>query len=106
MELENTSIISSRGRKIMPSLRALEHAEYLKGCPVRRARVKKCIIAIPDIYMEIAEIDFTNTFVRSGFELKNHPEFSPFCINYKTHLGQCNNLNDLVTLEKIYKVGF
>jgi nicotinate-nucleotide pyrophosphorylase len=61
MDTENTSIISSRGRKITPSLRALEYAEYLKGCPVRRARVKKCISAIPDTHMDFAEMDFKNT---------------------------------------------
>lgn len=57
-------------------------------------------------FLENSEIDFTNAFVRSGLHIKNHPDYSPFCINYKTHLGQNNNIDDLVNLEKIYKVGF
>jgi hypothetical protein len=80
--------IKSRGIKYM--------SDFLNQCP-----------AVTDYsFLENSEIDFTNTFVRYGLEIKNHPEFSPFCINYTTHLGQRNNLNELVNLEKIYKVGF
>jgi hypothetical protein len=60
MEHKNASVSTRCGRKITPSLRALEYAEYLKGCPARRARVKKCINTIPDIAMDIVEMDFKN----------------------------------------------
>lgn len=57
--------------------------------------------------LEQYEIDFTNRFVRSGLEIKNHPSYSPYCLNFETHSGQKSNY--IVTdksLETIYKVGF
>ena len=55
----------------------------------------------------IYEIDFTNTFVRSGMEIKNHPSYSPYCLNFQSHAGQKSNyvINN-EELEVIYKVGF
>lgn len=57
--------------------------------------------------LEKYEIDFTNTFVRSGMEIKNHPSYSPYCLNFQSHAGQKSNyvINN-EELEVIYKVGF
>lgn len=58
------------------------------------------------------EIDFTNTFVKLGMEIKNHPSYSPYCLNFQSHASQKNNYekNNYVKnneeLEIIYKVGF
>lgn len=57
--------------------------------------------------LEQYEIDFTNTFVRSGMEIKNHPLYSPYCLNFQSHAGQKNNyIKNNEELEIIYKVGF
>jgi hypothetical protein len=56
--------------------------------------------------LQFLEVEFTNSFVRSGYELKNHPKFSPLCINYNSHQGQKSNLQEgYLNLEFIYKVG-
>lgn len=53
------------------------------------------------------EVFFTNEFVKSGFELKNHPDFSPVCSNYSSHMGQRNYAtSENLSKEFIYKVGF
>lgn len=56
-------------------------------------------------YFEEYEIDFTNTFIRSGMSISNHPSYSPFCENNEKHLGQLSHFVE-DKLEKIYKVGF
>jgi len=57
--------------------------------------------------LEKYEIDFTNTFVRSGMDIKNHPSYSPYCLNFESHAGQKNNyIKNNKNLEIIYKVGF
>lgn len=57
-------------------------------------------------FLENSEVEFTNIFIRSGYTISNHPHYSPFCDNYKSHFGQANHVNELINLEKIYKVGF
>lgn len=57
--------------------------------------------------LEQYEIDFTNRFVRSGMEIKNHPIYSPYCLNLQSHAGQKDNyIKTNEELEIIYKVGF
>jgi len=54
------------------------------------------------------EVEFTNTFVRNGFNIENHPKFLPLCDNYKSHGGQKDYgklLNYYTNGEFIYKVG-
>lgn len=53
------------------------------------------------------EIDFTNRFIKLGMEIKNHPSYSPYCLNFQSHMGQKNNYTkNNKELEIIYKVGF
>jgi hypothetical protein len=57
---------------------------------------------------QILEIEFTSTFMRNGFNIKNHPKFFPLCDNYEIHGGQKHYkqlLNSYENGEFIYKVG-
>ncbi len=57
--------------------------------------------------LQSLEVEFTNAFCRSGYQLKNHPKFSPLCVNYNKHQGQKIHSNSTYKeLEFIYKVGF
>jgi hypothetical protein len=54
------------------------------------------------------EIEFTNSFVRNGLTIKNHPKFFPLCDNYEIHGGQKyykKLLDCYLKGEFIYKVG-
>jgi hypothetical protein len=56
--------------------------------------------------LETYEVDFTNRFTRVGMEIKNHPNYSPLCRNYKLHLGQVRWANPINTQQEfIYEVG-
>lgn len=57
-------------------------------------------------FLQNCEIEFTNIFIRSGYDIANYPEYSPLCDNYQSHFGQLHYVDNLVNLEKIYKVGF
>lgn len=82
--------------------------KFIKSRPIdyMQAYLNNCPKATDYSFLEKSEIDFTNTFIRSGYNIKNHPMFSPFCENYVSHYGQNNHRNDLLNLEKIYRVGF
>lgn len=57
--------------------------------------------------LEKYEITFTNKFILAGMEIKNHPKYSPYCLNFESHAGQKNNyIKNNEELEIIYKVGF
>ena len=65
-------------------------------------------ISYPD--MEGFEVEFTETFINKGYEVKNHPEFSPLPINYKKMpYGSSPNtfVNHQLSLNKkfIYQMG-
>jgi hypothetical protein len=52
------------------------------------------------------EINFTHTFYSKGFKLINVENYSPLSVNYHSHFGQTNNLEQIMlTKEHIYKVG-
>jgi len=56
--------------------------------------------------LQSLEVEFTNVFCRNGYQLKNHPKFSPLCSNYTKHQGQRIHFSPLYEkLEFIYKVG-
>jgi hypothetical protein len=63
-----------------------------------------------DLYsqLQMLEMSFTNEYVRGGMTIKNHPKFSPLCINYESHSGQKHYSKFFLSdknLEFIYKVG-
>jgi hypothetical protein len=60
-------------------------------------------------YLQTLEIEFTNSFIRGGMSIENHPKFSPLCTNYSIHYGQRNYASIILSQgekEYIYKVGF
>jgi hypothetical protein len=57
--------------------------------------------------LEKYEIMFTNKFITSEMDIRNHPQYSPYCLNFESHIGQKNNyVKNNKELEIIYKVGF
>lgn len=63
-------------------------------------------INTPYQQLTFLEVTFTNKFIKSGLELRNHPKFSPLCDNYLKHKGHRNNFKEeYLDLEFIYKVG-
>lgn len=69
----------------------------------------KIVMGLNDRYerLESYEIEFTNKFILADMEIKNHPKYSPYCLNLNNHLGQKNNYTkNNKKLEIIYKVGF
>ena len=51
--------------------------------------------------LEQYEVMFTNKFIQAKMDIKNHPEYSPYCSNYESHLGQKNNFTKLYENKKI-----
>jgi hypothetical protein len=57
--------------------------------------------------LEGYEIMFTNNFITSKMDIKNHPQYSPYCLNFESHAGQKSNyVKNNKEQEIIYKVGF
>lgn len=57
--------------------------------------------------LETYEIMFTNNFIISKMDIKNHPQYSPYCLNFESHTGQKSNyVKNNKEQEIIYKVGF
>lgn len=57
-------------------------------------------------FLEMCEVQFTNSFFQTGFEVINHPEYSPLCSNYEKHFGQKKYFNEEeINQKQIYQVG-
>jgi len=61
-----------------------------------------------DVYntLEKLEVEFTSNIVNGGYSIINHPDYSPICDNFLSHLTQPRYVSDEnLQKEFIYKVG-